>query len=326
MTVFVTGASGHIGSNLIRELIKANRPVRAFIRNDTHGVEGLEIETAKGDILEHSSLKEAMTGCKTVFHLAACISILGDKSGIVRKTNVTGTQNIVKACLECGIQRLIHFSSIHAYNPFPLEKPVDETHPPPDSRSPSYDRSKADGSQIVLDAVKKDGLNAIIIAPTAVIGPYDFKPSRMGEVLLKLHNRSFVALISGGYNWVDARDVVKGALKAEKTAETGSQFILSGHRCSIRELAELVEKERGIKPPWLTTPMWLARMAAPFSEIIARLQKRNPLFTTEAMVALRRHRLISREKAEATLDYRPRPLEETIKDTYTWFEEQGMLD
>jgi len=326
MTVFVTGASGHIGSNLIRALVKEERSVRALIRNDTRGIEGLKIETAKGDILDYETLLNSMTGCETVYHLAASISILGDKTGIVRKTNVAGTENIIKACLVCGVRRLVHFSSIHAYSPFPLALAIDENRTPADSKSPAYDRSKANGSQIVLDAVKDRRIDAVVIAPTAVIGPYDFKPSRMGEVLLKLHNRSFLALIQGGYDWVDVRDVVKGAMHAEKTADAGSQFLLSGHWCSIRELAQIVDEIRGIKPPRFTTPMWLARLAAPLSEAIARFQKRNPLFTTEALVALRRHRLISREKAEDQLGYQPRPLGDTIKDTFAWFDERGMLE
>jgi dihydroflavonol-4-reductase len=260
-----------------------------------------------------------------VYHLAAQISILGDRQGLVRKTNVRGTQNIIRACQECRIRRLIHFSSIHAYCAFPLDQPIDETRPFSDSESPVYDCSKADGTQEVLEA-KNSGLDVIVISPTAVIGPNDFKPSRMGEVLIKLYRRKFIALINGGYDWVDVRDVVKGALLAEKKAPAGSQFILSGHWCTIRQIAEMVNELRGVKPPRFTAPMWLARTAAPFSEFWAKLRKKNPLLTSEALRALRTHRLICRTHAEQELGFHPRPLKETVEDTLDWFEKKGMLD
>ena len=325
MTVFVTGASGHIGANLVRELTRRKRPVRAFIHEDTRGVEGLDIDIIKGDILDYPSLLRAIKGSDTVYHLAARISIIGDRQGTVRKVNVTGTQNIIRACQECGIRRLIHFSSIHAYCPFPLDQPVDEMRSFSNARSPAYDCSKADGTREVLEAVKR-GLDAVVISPTAVIGPNDFKPSRMGQVLIKLYQRRFIALIKGGYDWVDARDVVRGALLAEERAKSGSQFILSGHRASLREIAEMIREMRGIKPPRFTAPLWLARLAAPFSEAAAVLRKRNALLTSEALRALRTHQSISRRRAEACLGYSPRPLKVTIRDTIEWLEKMELLD
>jgi dihydroflavonol-4-reductase len=325
MTVFVTGASGHIGANLVRELIRRKRPVRALIHKDTRGVEGLDIDVIKGDILDYPSLVKAMRGCDVVYHLAARISIIGDRQGMVRRVNVTGTQNIITASQECGIRRLIHFSSIHAYCPYPLNQCIDETRSFSNERSPAYDCSKADGAREVLEAVK-NGIDAVIISPTAVIGPNDFKPSRMGQVLLKLYHRKFISLIKGGYDWVDARDVVRGALLAEERAEAGSQFILSGHWSSICEIAEMIREIRGIKPPFFTAPLWLAGLAAPFSEAAAVVLKRNPLLTSEALRALRTHQFISRTRAEERLGYSPRPLKVTIRDTIEWLEKKGFLD
>jgi dihydroflavonol-4-reductase len=325
MTVLVTGASGHIGANLTRELIKQNRSVRALIHKDKRGVEGLDIDVVHGDILDYPSLSEAVKGCDTVYHLAASISIVGFKSKHLRKINLTGTQNVIKACQRARVRRLIHFNSIYAYSPDPCDQPVDETRPFQDFGSHSYDCSKAEGTQEVLNAVNK-GLDAVVITPTAVIGPNDFKFSRMGKVLVKMAQRKFIALVKGGYNWVDVRDVVKGSLQAEKKAAPGSQFILSGHWCSVRRLAEIVDEVKGVKPPRFTAPLWLARFAAPFSEAAALLRKKTPLLSSEALTALKSHRFISRCKAKNELDYHPRPLKETISDTLFWFEERGMLD
>ncbi|MBD3413657.1 MAG: NAD-dependent epimerase/dehydratase family protein [Candidatus Aminicenantes bacterium] len=325
MTVLVTGASGHIGANLTRELLRQKRPTRVLIHNDARGVKGLDLEIKKGDILDYPSLIRAVKGCDVVYHLAARISIVGDRKGQVRQTNVRGTQNIIKACLQNRVKRLVHFSSIHAYCAFPLDQPIDETRPFSDSSSPVYDCSKADGTKEILEAAKT-GLDAVVISPTAVIGPNDFGPSRMGKVLMKLYHQKFIALINGGYDWVDVRDVVRGALRAEKEAESGSQFILSGHWRSILQIAEIVRELRGIKPPRFTAPIWMARLAAPFSELWARIRKTNPLLTTEALKALETHRFICRTQAEDSLDYHPRPLKQTIQDTLEWFDNKGMLD
>jgi dihydroflavonol-4-reductase len=284
----------------------------------------LEIEIVRGDILEYPSLLQAVKGNEIVFHLAASISIVGDRSGQVRLTNVEGTQNIVRACLEAGVQRLVHFSSIHAYSPFPLDQPVDENSPPADARSPVYDRTKAESHRIVLDGVKK-GLDAVIIAPTGIIGPNDFKLSRMGAVLVKLYKKKLFGLIEGGYNWVDVRDVVQGALLAEKKASSGSQYILSGEWCSIPKLAGLVQEIFGVQAPRFVSPMWLAKLAAPFSEFYSIMMKKEPHFTPEALVTLRSHRWICRKKAEEELGYGPRPLKQSIEETLLWYKKMGML-
>ena len=325
MTVLVTGASGHIGSNLVRELIREGRPVRVLIREDCRGVEGLDVEKFKSDILDYPNLLRAAQGSEVVYHLAASISIVGDRTGKVRRTNVAGTNNVVKACFEAGVKRLVFFSSIHAYSSKPADCPIDENRAPAGSNAAVYDRTKAEGNRAVLESVRK-GLDAVIVAPTAVIGPYDFKPSRMGSVLRKIRNQKFVALVGGGYNWVDVRDVVRGAMRAEKKAPPGAQYILSGKWCTVRKLAEIVHRESGVSLPRFTAPLWMAGAAAPVGEMAARLLHKEPLFTAEAVKTLRSHRQISGAKAEQELDYNPRPLEETIRDTMTWLEKAGMFD
>jgi dihydroflavonol-4-reductase len=324
MNVLVTGATGHIGSNLVRELLKDGRQVRVLIREDRRGVEGLEVEMFKGNILDYPSLLRATQGIEVVYHLAASISIVGDRTGKVRRTNVEGTKNVIRVCREAGVRRLVHFGSIHAYSSQPVDQPIDEKRIPADSQAPVYDRTKAEGNRAVLESVQ-EGLDAVIVAPTAVIGPYDFKPSRMGSVLLKIRKHKLLALVGGGYNWADVRDVVRGAIQAEKSAPSGSQYLLSGQWCTVRELAESVHRVSGVKPPRFTSPLWLARAAAPFSEVLAKFHRQEPLLTTEAVNALKSHRMISAAKAEKELGYTHRPLDETIRDTMAWFEETGML-
>ena len=182
----VTGASGHIGGNLVRALLAEGRAVRCLVRKDRRALEGLDVETVEGDIFDPGSLRRLMKGAGTVFHLAGRISIAGAEGGLVEKTNVGGVQNIVEACLDAGVDRLVHVSSIHAFDTHPNDVMIDETralalgpeHMP-------YDRSKARGQTVVLEAAAK-GLNAVVVNPGAVVGPFDFKVSRMGEVFLDI--------------------------------------------------------------------------------------------------------------------------------------------
>ncbi len=324
MTVAITGASGHVGANLTRALLDQKRTCRVLVHKDTQALEGLDVEQVEGSVLDPDSLIQAFSGAETVFHCAARISIVGDPDGMVRKINVEGPRNVVKACLEAKVKRLIHFSSIHAYCQTPLDQPLDETRPHVGSNAPAYDRSKAAGEGQILAGVK-EGLDAVIVNPTAVLGPFDFKPSRMGQVLLDLYNRSLIALIAGGFNWVDVRDVIAGALAAEQKGRTGEKYLLGGHYLSVGDLAQVVQKVSGVKPPAMTTPMWLAKATAPFAEMYAKVMNTEPLFTSEALMALDANQNIRHDKAEKELGYAPRPIEETVGDCFDWFKEAGTI-
>jgi dihydroflavonol-4-reductase len=169
------------------------------------------------------------------------------------------------------------------------------------------------------------GLDAIIISPTAIIGPYDYKPSHFGEALLRLANGKLPALVAGGFNWVDVRDVIQGAMRAEKLAPTGAKYLLSGHWLSLHEVAWMVEELTGVPAPRVVSPMWLARIGAPFIASFDRLARRRPLYTGASLQALRGHRNISHQKATEELGYQPRPFRETLVDTLKWFQETGQL-
>ena len=229
MITAVTGASGHIGGNLVRELLAQKRKVRCLVRQDRRALEGLPVETVEGEIFDQEAMARLLEGAGTLFHLAGRISIVGAEGGLVERTNVLGVRGVVQACLAAGVRRLVHVSSIHAFQSEPSDQVIDETRAL--SLSPDhmvYDRSKARGQLEVLEGVKK-GLDAVIVNPGAVVGPNDFKPSRMGEVFLDIYHRRLPALLDGGYNWVDARDVAAGALAAERQGRTGECYLLTGH-------------------------------------------------------------------------------------------------
>jgi dihydroflavonol-4-reductase len=323
-TVLVTGASGHVGGNLVRELLRRGRNVRVLVHRNEGGLTGLEVERFRGDVWQPDSLRPAFAGVDVLYHLAAVISIDGDR-GVVRRTNVEGVRNVMAAALESRVRRVVHMSSVHALMQEPLDAPIDE------SRArvalpgyPAYDRSKAEGEAQVRVAIQA-GLDAVLVNPTGIIGPCDYTPSRMGRVFLDLYQGRLPALIEGGFDWVDVRDVVAGALAAEERGRTGENYLLSGHWHSIVELAAMARQVTGVRAPSFACPMWLARMGAPFVAAYARFMGQEPLFTPESLHALRANRCISREKAGRELGYAARPARETVADVYAWFLAEGVL-
>jgi dihydroflavonol-4-reductase len=325
MTTVVTGAAGHIGNNLVRALIERQRPVRALVYRHTRSLEGLGVEAVRGDVRDLDSLLAAFKGADTVYHLAADISLLSGGWLMLSAVNVTGTQNVIEACFRSGVRRLVHFSSIHAVEPNDHDACIDESSPMVGWQPcPPYDRSKAAGEEAVYQGIQR-GLDAIIIRPTAVVGPHDYQPSHLGTAILAIARGKLPALVPGGYDWVDVRDVVQGALSAEEKARTGERYMLSGHWVSLRDLAAMVGKYHRVRVPRLVCPMALARLGAPFATALDRMYGRRPLYTTVSLRALRGHRNISHEKATRELGYQPRPFERTVADTLDWFEASGQL-
>jgi len=238
--------------------------------------------------------------------------------------NIRGVENVVSACLKTGVKRLIHFSSIHAIDQRPYSEPVDESRAFAGQGHPPYDRSKAAGEKIVMDGVSR-GLNTVIIAPTGIIGPFDFQPSHTGQMLLSLARGRLPVLVLGGFDWVDVRDVVAGAMYAESKAVSGSKYLLSGRWASLIELAAMVTKITRMKAPAFVCPLWLANLGVPFATTYGKLRHERPLYTRASMRAINSNRVISHAHAAAGLGYVPRPLEVTVADTLRWFQENRYL-
>ena len=324
--VLVTGAAGHIGGNLIRTLIARGFAVRALVHRDRRALAGLDVELVQGELLEPDSMGAALDGIDTLFHLAGLISIDGDRGGQVRRTNVRGVRELMNRARESGVRRVVHFSSIHAFDSASPGPPVDErTERVRDGAHPAYDLSKRDGEEEVRRAIAA-GLDAVIVNPTGVIGPLDFKPSRMGQVFLDLQRRKLPALIAGGFDFVDVRDVVAGAIAAAERGRTGENYLLSGQRSTVRQIAEAAESVTGVPAPRMETPMALARVVAPFAVWFSRLTGAEPLFTPESLAALRTPREVSHDKATRELGYSPRPLQESVREIYACFQRRGVIE
>jgi dihydroflavonol-4-reductase len=326
MIIAITGANGHVGVNLCKALIEQGHEVRALVHNNANGLEQLDVKIFKGDLLDKSTLIPFVDGAEVVFHLAAKISITGDSKGSIRAINTDGTRFMVELSKEFRIKRFIHFSSIHAFRQQPPNLILDETSPLVEEEAFAYDRSKADGERIVMNAAK-DGLDAFVLSPTAIVGPMDYEPSLMGKAFLQLYHHQIPALVPGGYNWVDVRDIVQAAIQSIEKGKRGEKYLLAGHWHSLPEVAGLIEKHTGRKIVGAVMPFWLAWIGLPFITMYSRISGRTPLYTRESLeIIINGSKQISHEKASRELGFSPRKMDETVQDIMKWFKSNGYLN
>ncbi|HQE93904.1 MAG TPA: SDR family oxidoreductase [Anaerolineae bacterium] len=316
----VTGATGHIGNVLVRELLAQQQPVRVMVlpHDNCQSLEGLNIERVEGNVLNPETLDRAMEGVDTVYHLAGIVSIMPGAESLMRKVNVDGARNTAQAALRAGVKRMVHISSIHALQRMPHGVCIDETVPlAPDNPAGVYDRTKAEGTLAVLEIVHQ-GLDAVIACPTGVIGPYDYLGSEMGSVIFNFTQKKLHFLVEGAYDFVDVRDVATGLTQAAAKGRTGEIYILSGARIEIPQIKQIVQDFVGIHTPQIVIPMGLAEFFAGLAECFYRLTHSIPKFTRYSLRTVQENCNISNAKARTELGYSPRPLRESIADTLVW--------
>lgn len=325
--IVVTGATGHIGNVLVRKLVSRSKRVRAVIPpfEDASCLDGLKVEIVEGDIRQIDSLIQAFKGSDVVYHLAGIISILSGKSELLYQVNVEGTRNVVEACLKTKVRRLVYTSSIHAVKEPPHGIVIDETFPfDPDNVLGDYAKSKAQATLEVLRGVEQ-GLDAAIVCPTGVIGPYDYKISEMGQLIMDFIQRKLKAYVDGAYDFADVRDVATGLILACEKGKTGESYILSGEQITVRDLLLMLQEITEVKAPSFKIPAWLARTVGKIAPLYYHLTNTKPLFTTYSIDVLASNSQISSAKARRELGYSTRPVKESVTDAVAWFRENSKL-
>jgi dihydroflavonol-4-reductase len=321
--ILVTGATGHIGNVLVRLLKTKGEQVRALVLpgEDLRCLNGVDVEIVEGDVTQPNTLIRAMKGVQHVYHLAGLISIMPGENNILRLVNVQGTINIIQACIRAGVQRLVYTSSIHAIARVPEGVTIDETIPfDPDNPCGEYDRSKAQASLAVLDAAQQ-GLDAVIVCPTGVIGPYDYRRSELGQLILDCVEEKPQLYVDGAYDFVDVRDVAAGMVLANENGRRGETYILSGERITVDNLLTVMQTIAHLRFVKLRIPMRIARYMAKFTPTYYRLTHTKPRFTTYSLETLESNSVISHAKARDELGYQPRSIKITLADTARWFRE-----
>ena len=325
--VVVTGAPGHLGNNLVRSLLKAGIRVRALALpgENLDSLKGLDVEIMEGDVRDVSFLCRAFDGTETVYHLASVISIAPGRWDLLEEVNVKGARNVAEACLKVGVRRLVYTSSIHAFAEPPPGVVIDESIPCDPAKIPTeYGKSKAMATLEVLQAVSR-GLDAVILFPTGMIGPYDFKPSETGQFILEFARGNIPVRVQGGFDFVDVRDVAQGHILAAERGRTGEKYILSGEWIAVDKLMGELSLATGVPVPRLCLSPGIAGAVASAAMLYGRILGKRPVLTRESLDILRSNSLVSKKKAETELGYSARPVRDAIRDTVEWFRGAGLL-
>jgi nucleoside-diphosphate-sugar epimerase len=312
MQVAVTGASGHVGSALVRALLSEGHSVTALFQSDTRAIEGLPVTRAQVRIEDRSAVSRALAGAEVVFHAAARISLSSREDPDAARVNVEGTTHVVEACRSHGVRRLVHYSTIHA-----LDARGELLG---DGQGFAYERSKVLAERTVLASVEA-GLDAVVVSPCAVLGPFDFKPSYMAQVLQLQRRGLLLATVAGGQSWVDVRDVAAAAISAASRGVRGRRYVISGTWMTMRDLAIQTSRLGDLPRPRFVIPKRVANAVAPAAESIATRLRLPALFTQPSMDALEDEPRPIGAAAERDLGHRPRPIRETLADTLAWLRE-----
>ena len=331
--ILITGATGHIGNVLVRKLADQypDEKLRVFVLpgENLDCFDGLELELHYGDIRRTQDVFRAVRGARLVFHLAGLIDTTPRRADHLRQVNVGGTENIVAASLAHQIERLIYISSVHALPDLPRDQIICETDqfPYPDLLG-AYARTKTQATAEVYRGIAS-GLDAVIIFPSGVIGPANYKVAEMDRLFRYLSRQGGLKLImaiDGAYDFADVRDVADGIVAAAKHGQAGQGYILSGHHVSIRDIIELERDFLGQKPARIFfAPTWLVRLGARLTQFFSFIFFFKPIFNPYSVSVLLSNCNLSHAKATAELGYQPRPLQDTLDDTLTWLQNRGQI-
>jgi len=321
----VTGATGRVGIVLVRELNKRGEKVKVLVRegSNTKDLESFNCEFVYGDILDVGKWEAHLDDVDTIFHLAAHINISSKKKDFTFDTNIQGTKNIVDICLKRNIV-MVYASSIHALSaPKDGSLITEETPFVTDSNEKRgiYDYSKSYATKYVLEKTK-EGLKAIIVHPTGIIGPYDFRPSLFGQGMIDSIKSGLKLTTGGKFDYVDVRDVVWGMLRVLELEKFGERYILSSEQLSMEEyikyLKEFTSIQANTKIYGYTGSLLLAYVSSFFNK--------ESQITPYGVKTLYSNSNISHEKASRELGYTPRSVRDSLFDQYMWFKLNGYLD
>lgn len=321
----VTGASGFLGNNIIRMLEHDdNAEVRAFVLNGESitSLNNLKCSIYYGDVTKADTLNSIFDGSGDaeifVIHCAAVVYIKSKYNSRVYDVNVNGTKNIVDKVLEYNA-KLIYVSSVHAIPEKSDGDLISEVSIfNPDDVVGLYAKTKAEAARYVMDSVKDKGLNACIVHPSGILGPYDFSNSHLTALVSEIVRGKLPMCVKGGYDFVDVRDVAKGIIMACDKGKMGECYIMSGEFVSIKKLADLVCDVVGKKRIKVVLPIMIAKIVAPFYEMYYNVKGKTPLFTKYSLYTLSSNSNFSNEKAKRDLGFVTRDITDTVKDMVMW--------
>jgi dihydroflavonol-4-reductase len=328
----VTGATGHLGSAVVKELISGGEQnIRALAMPNDKAIPNLpeNVGLTLGDILDVEALNQFFDTPQgfevIVLHCAGIVSTSMKADRRIFDVNVGGTKNIVDICMKKGVKKLVYVSSIHAMPTLPHGQIMTETETfDPQTVIGPYAKSKAEATAYVKRAAER-GLDATIVFPCGIIGPYDYGRSYVTQLIINFCRGGMPMGVRSRFDFVDVRDVAKGIIAAAQKGKSGAGYILGNREVSVPEMFELFHKTTGKRRTRFFAPMWLAKASVPFCALYYKLRRQIPLFNTYSLQTLSCNSCYSHERAANELGYKPRPFEETISDTIAWLKGQGRI-
>jgi len=327
--ILVTGATGFVGSAVVRKLIGRGLPVRALVRpaSDRSNLDGLEIDIVEGDLLETATLKPALDGCSGLFHVAADYRLWAPDPEPMFRANVDGTRTILLAAGDCGVERIVYTSSVAVLGNRPGDGVADEETPVTfkDMIGP-YKQSKFLAEAEVRELIESQGLPVVIVNPSTPIGPRDIKPTPTGRMIVEAASGRMPAYVGTGLNVVHVDDVAEGHLLAFEKGVVGQRYILGGENMSLREILTTIARITGGKPPRVKIPTGAVLPFAYMAEAWARVSGvKEPFATVDGLRMAKKKMFFSHAKADRELGHAPGPAEQALSDAVQWFREHGYI-
>jgi dihydroflavonol-4-reductase len=319
---FVTGASGFIGSAIVRALIGSGFAVRALVRPSSPrtNLHGLDIEIEEGDMRDPVALGRAAKGARYILHIAADYRLWARNPQDIIRNNVEGTRAVMEAARAAAVERIVYTSSVATLKLAHDATPTDETAPLAETEAiGAYKRSKVAAERLVESMIVKDGLPVVIVNPTAPVGPRDVRPTPTGRIIVEAASGRMPAFVDTGLNLVHVDDVAAGHVGALKTGRIGERYILGGENMTLAEMLAIVARLVGRRPARVCLPRHLLYPLAYASEAVARITGREPFLTLDGLRMARNRMFFTSGKAERELGYKTRPIDAAISDAVQWF-------
>src|SRR6202049_5187794 len=326
MIAFVTGATGFLGSHVARFLADQGADLRVLVRSTSNlrNLEGLKAETATGDLRDAGSLEKAMSGCDTVFHVAADYRLWVRDPEEMYRSNVDGTRAILEAARKNGVRRVGYTSSVATVGFTGNGHPADEDSPVSlGDMIGHYKRSKFMAEQVALEA-GRGGMHVVIVNPTTPIGEQDVKPTPTGRIVVDFLKRKFPAYVETGLNLVDVRECALGHIAAWEKGKPGERYILGGENLTLKQILDKLGEISGLPSPKVKLPYVFAFATGVVDEAITgRLLHREPRATIDSVRMGKKKMWATSGKAERELGWKIIPVDDALRRAVQWFQVNG---
>ncbi len=326
--VLVTGATGFVGSAIVRALLAADYRVRALVRatSPRGNLAGLEVETAEGDICDAGAVAGAMAGVRYVVHAAADYRLWARDPDAIVRTNVEGTRTVMEGALAAGVERIVHTSSVATLAQRADGRPADETLPLSETAAlGAYKRSKIAAERLVEGMITRAALPALIVHPSTPIGPRDSRPTPTGRVIVAAACGRMPGFVDTGLNLVHVADVADGHVAALVRGKIGEHYLLGGENVLLADLLRAIARSVGRQPPRWKLPRAPLYPLAAAAEMVAGITGREPLLTLDGLRMSKQRMFFSSAKAERELGFHARPWGEGLREAIDWFRGAGYL-